>query len=300
MTLLATTIVTEAEARALSDALADDALLAERSIEATEVAPDQWRVGVYFLDAPTDDETAALARTLATAAPGALPFVAEALPDIDWVAKSLEGLKPVRAGRFLIHGRHDRHRVQPGDLGIEIEAGLAFGTGHHGTTAGCLLAIDRLAKQRPILRALDVGTGSGVLAIAIAKREKDARIVASDIDPVAVAVARDNMRANGAARITTAVGAGLDLPAIRRHAPYDLIVANILAGPLVMLAPAIRRSLASGGTVILSGLLADQQRRVIAAYRSVGLVLVGASVIDDWATLVLRLPRRARLLPPSS
>lgn len=292
MTILATTTMTEAEARAFGDALAHDVVLSERSSEATEAAPGRWRAGVYFELQPTAAERDALARLLTAIAPKAAPFSFETLPDIDWVAKSLEGLAPVRAGRFLIHGGHDRHRVLPGDLAIEIEAGLAFGTGHHGTTTGCLLAIDRLAKERPIRRALDVGTGSGVLAIAIAKRAPDARIVASDIDPVAVAVARANMRANGARRIVTAVGPGLGLPAIRRNAPYDLIVANILAGPLVALAPAIRRNLAPGGTVILSGLLAEQRRRVAAAYRSVGLTMVRATIIEDWATLVLSAPRR--------
>lgn len=287
MTILATTTMTEAEARGFGDALAEDTILSERSSEATEAAPGQWRAGVYFETDPTADERQALARLLGAVAPDAPAFRFDALPDIDWVAKSLEGLAPVRAGRFLIHGSHDRHRVSPGDLAIEIEAGLAFGTGHHGTTSGCLLAIDQLAKERPIRRALDVGTGSGVLAIAIAKRAPRAIIVASDIDPVAVAVARANMRANGTGRIATAVGPGLNLPAIRQNALYDLIVANILAGPLVALAPAIRRHLAPGGTVILSGLLADQKRRVAAAYRSVGLAMVHTTIIDDWATLVL-------------
>ena len=293
MTILATTTVRELEVRAFADALADDPRLGERSIAASEIAPDRWRVGVYFEAEPDAEDRAALARILATMAPKAAAFAMETLPDTDWVAKSLEGLAPVRAGRFLIHGRHDRRRVMPNDLAVEIEANLAFGTGHHGTTAGCLAAIDRLAKERPIRSALDVGTGSGILAIAIARRSRDAAIVASDIDPVAVRVARDNVRLNGVGgRIVTAVGGTLDLPAIRRRAPYDLIVANILAGPLVALAPAICRNLAAGGTVILSGVLTGQQRRVAAAYIGQGLRLVRATVIGEWVTLVLAAPAR--------
>lgn len=290
MTTLATTIVTEAGARALADALGDHPRFGERSIEAGEIEPDRWRVGVYFEEEPDAGDTAALARVLSEMAPEAATFTLETLPDIDWVAKSLEGLTPVRAGRFLIHGRHDRQRVTPGDLAIEIEANLAFGTGHHGTTAGCLMAIDRLAKERPIRRALDVGTGSGILAIAIARHAPAAKIVATDIDPVAVAIARTNMKLNGTARIATAVGGTLGLPAIRKSSPYDLIVANILAGPLVALAPSTCRNLAAGGTVILSGLLVDQKRRVAAAYIGQKLRLVRTIVIDGWATLVLAAP----------
>lgn len=289
MTILATTTVTEAGAQRLADALADHPQLGERSIEAGEIGPNRWRVGVYFEETPDAADLATLAKILAAVAPEAPGFALETLPDVDWVAKSLEGLAPVRAGRFVIHGRHDRHRVTPADLAIEIEANLAFGTGHHGTTAGCLLAIDRLAKERPIRRALDIGTGSGILAIAIARREPSATIVASDIDPVAVAVARANMRLNGVGgRIATAVGAGLALPAIQRAAPYDLIVANILAGPLVALAPAIRRALVPGGTVVLSGLLTTQKRRLSAAYRGLRLKRAGEISIGEWTTLILR------------
>jgi ribosomal protein L11 methyltransferase len=301
MTFLATTIVTEAAARTLADAAEDDAHLGGRSVAIEELGTDRWRIVVYFDAEPDPDDVAALARLLTAAEADAVPFVIEKLPDADWVAKSLEGLPPVRAGRFLIHGSHDRARVGANDLGIEIEAGLAFGTGHHGTTAACLLAIDQLAKSRPIRRALDVGTGSGVLAIAIARRAPAARIVASDIDPVAVVVARANMRLNGTgARIVTAIGPGLGLAAIRRNAPYDLIVANILAGPLVALAPAIRRNLAPGGMVILSGLLTEQRRRVAAAYRSVGMRAVRTITIGEWATLVLSAAVRSPRPPYSA
>jgi ribosomal protein L11 methyltransferase len=165
---------------------------------------------------------------------------------------------------------------------------MAFGTGHHGTTAGCLIAIDRVAKARPIRNALDVGTGSGVLAIALAKRAK-AHVVASDIDPVATRVAHDNVRLNHvAALVHTLTATGLSHATIEAHAPYDLIVANILAAPLVALAPAIRRSLAPGGTVILSGLLIEQERRVANMYRSVGLTREAALHRGEWSTLTLR------------
>jgi ribosomal protein L11 methyltransferase len=275
----------EASARALAAAIDEDALLGGRAYDLGEALPGRWQLTVYFEAGPDKAERAALARLAGADLP---PFAFAALPETDWVAKSLAGLAPVRAGRFVIHGRHDRERVAANDIGIEIEAGLAFGTGHHGTTSGCLIAIDTVAKERRIANALDVGTGSGVLAIALAGRAH-ARVLATDIDPVAVAVARENVRLNGAARqVTTLVAAGLNHAAIRARAPYDLIVANILAGPLVALAPAIARAIAPGGTVILSGLLTEQQRRVAAMYRGQGFALSRAIVIGEWATLVLR------------
>ena len=283
MTAVATVVLPEAPARALAAAIDGDDVLWAHSFDLNEVAPGRWQVVVYFETAPGKDERAALARLA-----GAAKFAIAALPKTDWVAKSLAGLAPVRAGPFLVHGGHDRAKVRANDIAIEIEAGMAFGTGHHGTTAGCLIAIDREAKARRIVNALDVGTGSGVLAIALAKRAH-ARVTASDIDPVAVKVARENVRLNGVARLVrTLVATGLNHAAIEAGAPYDLIVANILAGPLVTLAPAIARHLAPGGTVILSGLLIEQQRRVAAAYRGQRLRFVGAIPLSEWATLVLR------------
>jgi ribosomal protein L11 methyltransferase len=282
MTMIASIALAEAPARALAEALDEDAVLGSRSMDLTELAPDAWRVTVYFEDAPDAAETAALQRLA-----GDGQFELEELPDLDWVAKSLEGLAPVRAGRFLVHGQHDRAAVRPNDIAIEIEAGLAFGTGHHGTTAGCLLAIEQVARRRPIVNALDLGTGSGVLAIAIARRTH-ATVTASDIDPVAVRVAAANVHLNGVAtRVHTLTAAGLANREIEANAPYDLIVANILAGPLVTLAPGICRSLAPGGDVILSGLLTEQRRRVAAAYYAQGLSFRRAGVIDDWVTLTL-------------
>jgi ribosomal protein L11 methyltransferase len=279
-TTVATIALAEAPARTVAAALEEDALLWPRAFDLNETAPGQWRIDVYFPEPPAKDEKAALARL------GKFSFAP--LADADWVTKSLEGLAPVKAGPFVVHGRHDRAKVRGNDIDIEIEAGLAFGTGHHGTTAGCLIAIDRVAKARPIRNALDVGTGSGVLAIAVAKRT-NARVVASDIDPVATRVARENVRLNGvAAAVTTLTTAGLSHSDIAAHAPYDLIVANILAAPLVALAPAIRRSLAPMGTVILSGLLIAQEQRVASMYRSVGLTREASLHRDEWSTLTLR------------
>ena len=282
MTVVATIALAEAPARALAAAIDADDVLWACALDLHETAPRKWQVAVYFEASPNAAERAALARLAGDAA-----FAIAPLPATDWVAKSLAGLAPVRAGPFLVHGSHDRAKARANDIAIEIEAGLAFGTGHHGTTAGCLIAIDRVAKARPIVNALDVGTGSGVLAIGLAKRAH-ARVTASDIDPVAVKVARENVRLNGVARfVRTLVATGLNHAAIETRAPYDLIVANILAGPLVALAPAIRRHLAPGGTVILSGLLIEQRRRVAAAYRGQGLRSSDTIVRDEWATLVL-------------
>jgi ribosomal protein L11 methyltransferase len=287
MTHTATLAVPEDKAASLMAAVAADPSLAEQTVDASERAPGRWEVVVYFADAPDKTERAALARFG--------DFVIAELPETDWVAKSLEGLKPVRAGRFLVHGRHDRDRAKANDVAIEIEAGQAFGTGHHGTTAGCLLAIEREAKTRPIGNALDVGTGSGVLAIALARLAKT-RVLASDIDPVATLVAEDNLRLNGVANYVRCITApGLSGRAFVERSPYDLIVANILAGPLAALAPAIRRHVAPGGTVILSGLLPEQRARIVAAYRGTGLVLGRSMIIGGWLTLVMRKPIDRRL-----
>ncbi len=281
MTVVAHLTLPEAAARDLAVRIGEDAILWECGLDLGEVSEGVWRLMVYFEDEPDAAERAALARQA-----GGGKFIFETLPETDWVAKSLEGLKPIRAGRFLVHGHHDRGAVHENDLGIEIEAGQAFGTGHHGTTAGCLRAIDQLAKGRNIRNALDLGTGSGVLAIALAK-VTNARILATDIDPVAVKVAAANVKLNGvASRVTTTVADGFNRSAIERRAPYDLIVANILAGPLVKLAPAIRRHLAPGGAVILSGLLAGQRRLVSAAYRDQRMRIIDADVLDGWATLI--------------
>ncbi|MCK5745191.1 50S ribosomal protein L11 methyltransferase [Oricola sp.] len=247
-----------------------------------------YEVSVY-VDDETDDPAAAEARMancLGSDSFG-LRIDREMLPDIDWVAKSLEGLKPVRAGRFLIHGCHDREAVRANDVAIEIEAGQAFGTGHHGTTAGCLIVLDHLISKRRPANALDLGTGSGVLAIALAKIAK-CPVLATDIDPVATHVATSNAKLNGTAgNIRFETATGLTHRAFIEEGPFDLIVANILARPLMRLAPEIAIALAPGGQLVLSGILATQRRMVLAAFRQAGLFHRQTLWRDEWVTLHL-------------
>lgn len=211
----------------------------------------------------------------------------EELPDIDWVAKSLEGLKPVRAGGFFVHGAHDRDRIEAGDIAIEIEAGLAFGTGHHGTTAGCLETIAQVVADERPANALDLGTGSAVLAIALAKLAH-IPVLATDIDPVATEVAAANARLNGVGDLVECVTAtGFDHPAFARG-PFDLVVANILAGPLIELAPQMARYVKRGGALVLSGILDRQEEAVLSAYRASSFVHVHTLHREGWVTLHLQ------------
>lgn len=208
------------------------------------------------------------------------------MPNEDWVRLSLEGLKPVEAGRFTLFGAHDRELVADGQTGLEIEAGPAFGTGHHGTTRGCLLAFDKLlnAGETPA-SILDLGCGTAALAIAAAKTLPDADILASDIDPEAVAESQENCRKNETPDIACFVAEGLDHARLAGRR-FDLIFANILAGPLVALAPGIAAALAPSGRVILSGLLTEQEEWVREAYEAAGLVIDRQAPIDNWETLV--------------
>jgi len=292
VTFTASVNLDEAAARALADALGEESVLAGCAVDLGETAAG-WEVVVYFEAGPDRTARTALARAARRALGARAPaFAIAALPETDWVARSLAGLASVRAGRFLIHGRHDRDSRRANDIAIEIEAGQAFGTGHHGTTRGCLLAVDAIARTRRVASAIDVGTGSGVLAIAIARATK-ARVLASDSDPIAVAIARDNARLNGVGdRVRVIHAAGLGRREFAAAAPADLIVANILAGPLVALAPGVAARLAPGGTAVLSGLLPAQRARVVAAYRSLGLVLIRTFVLDGWMTVVMRKPSR--------
>lgn len=212
----------------------------------------------------------------------------EAVPEIDWVAHSLEGLAEVTAGRFRVHGSHDMPIGRSGAIAILIDAGLAFGTGHHGTTSGCLEMISTVVRNERPRNALDVGTGSAVLAIAIAKLAR-IPVLATDIDPVATKVARENVCKNNAAGfVRCETASGLRHRAIANGAPYDLIVANILARPLMGLAPAIAANLTNGGSVILSGILASQRQRVLASYRQQALFHVNTLWRNGWVTLHLR------------
>jgi ribosomal protein L11 methyltransferase len=248
----------------------------------------QWQVAIHFRDKP-DEANLRAQVALAAGDHAAATLCIEPVQPADWVKQSLAGLPPVRVGRFIVHGAHDRDRVSPNDIGIEIEAALAFGTGHHGTTRGCLLALDELAKRwhRPA-RVLDLGTGSGVLAIAAAKRLR-ARVTASDIDRVAVEAAGGNARLNHAgAAITFVRAAGANARAITIGAPYDLIFANILLGPLTRLAVPLSRLAAPGAHIVLSGLLPGHANAVLAIYRAQGLMLERRIPLDGWVTLVLR------------
>jgi ribosomal protein L11 methyltransferase len=244
-----------------------------------------WEVGGYFLEPPDTVMLEVLAMAF-----GAKPFALSELPEIDWVAKVRRELAPVEAGRFFVYGSHDVDKVPQGRVPLQIEATVAFGTGHHGTTLGCLLAFDRLlaAGERPA-RVADIGCGTAVLAMAAAATLPDAQVIASDIDRVAVDVAEANVAINGLqGRIECLEAAGLDHPGIRSASPFDLIFANILKGPLIELAPEIATSLATGGRAILSGLLAVQAEAVTAAYVAAGLCLQSRDDIGEWSTLVLQ------------
>lgn len=242
-----------------------------------------WEVGGYFTETP---DAAGLA--LLAAAFGAQPFVVSELPETDWVAHVKRELSPVEAGRFFVYGSHDVDKVPSGRIPLLIEASMAFGTGHHGTTLGCLRALDRLIEQGfDAGKVVDIGCGTAVLAMAAA-RVWDGDMLASDIDAVAVEVAEANLKANGmAGRVTCLEAAGFDHPDLAGHAPYDLIFANILKGPLVALAPDVAAHLREGGYAILSGILNEQADDVIEVYSRVGTNLVDREKIGDWTTLLL-------------
>jgi ribosomal protein L11 methyltransferase len=271
-----------AVAEAAAAAIDADPLLeaSTYSILEEDEARGLWRLDIY----PTTGEEADAFIALLTA-PGTLQVASQPLADADWLAMALSGLPPVRAGRFFVFGAHDRGRIPANAVGLRIEAGAAFGTGHHGTTTGCLIAFDAALKAQAFGKVLDVGTGTGVLAIAAA-RTGSRRSVGTDIDAVSVRIARENAGLNHVrARFVRADGLAHRL--VAGSAPYDLVFANILARPLVRLAPHIRAALKPGGTAILSGLLRSQQRFVFAAYLSRGFRLKRRILRDAWATLVL-------------
>jgi ribosomal protein L11 methyltransferase len=278
----------EAEARAVADLIVETFDPAATAASAFEKEPSaaqhagQWSVEVYFGSEP--DEAAV--RDLVAVAAGAEIAKATSFDRVeraDWIAASLAGFDPVRAGRFLVIGSHARQAARANDIVIEIEAALAFGTGHHGTTMGCLLALDRLSRMKRPQHILDVGTGSGILAIAAAKRWKR-HVAAGDVDPTAVATARSNAIRNGAGPYVRPVRAsGTNNPVLRGR--YDLIVANILAGPLKRLAPELARAASPGGSLVLSGLLARDVAGVVAVYRDHGFGLRRRDLREEWAIL---------------
>ncbi|NOC93210.1 MULTISPECIES: 50S ribosomal protein L11 methyltransferase [unclassified Ruegeria] len=242
-----------------------------------------WEVGGYFTEAPDETALAVLA-----AAFDAKPFVVSELPETDWVAHVRRELAPVEAGRFFVYGSHDADKLPEGRIPLLIEAAMAFGTGHHGTTLGCLKAFDRLLDEGfTATKVADIGCGTAVLAMAAA-RVWDGDIIASDIDEVAVDVAEANLKANGMSGAVRCVeAAGFDHPDLRAHAPYDLIFANILKGPLVALSPEIAANLRPGGYAILSGILNEQADDVVSVYSQNEFNLTHRDEIGEWTTLIL-------------
>lgn len=273
-------------ARTLAGALQDLVEPPPDALTLFESGEDGWRIDAYFSELPDpSDLRATLAEVTGLTVP---PIEAEDVPPLNWVAISQAALPPVIAGRFTIHGSHDQERVGRGPNAILIDAGEAFGTAHHATTFGCLTAIDRLTRRRPFRRVLDLGCGSGVLAIAAARALPGAAIVATDMDPTSVDVARSNMTANTApGRIVAHVATGLSHPKLRRTAKFDLVVANILAGPLIQLARDIRRIVRARGKLVLSGILIPQAPAVIAAFAAQGFALERHDRVTGWSTLTL-------------
>jgi ribosomal protein L11 methyltransferase len=293
-------------ARLIADVLAEVLDQQEAAIAAVADSNSGWAVEITFRNPPDEAAVRSLVRLGAGPEPAkALRFAR--LAQRDWIASSLAGLQPVRAGRFIVHGAHSRDQIPVNRIGIEIEAALAFGTGHHGTTRGCLFALDRIAKSnkqeaqrakgrrgRAKIRILDLGTGTGVLAIAAAKAFR-AAVLASDLDRVAAITARQNARRNHVRGLVEVIQAsGLSARRFREHGPFDLIFANILLRPLQQLAAPLARLAAPGAHIVLSGLLPQQMSAALASYRAQGLVLERRLVLENWATLVLLRPQRSR------
>ncbi len=292
---------TKAEAEALKDDISPLAWLDFPPVLMTSeedgARPDEWRLDAYFDREPTAEMLGLLAG-LAPSSAGTEPAV-EKVEDRDWVTLSQQGLEPIRAGRFFVHTPAHRGEAPADALAIEIDAGRAFGTGQHETTSGCLVALSRLkAGGAAVADLVDLGTGTGLLAFAALRLWPSARAAASDNDPVAIEVSRENAAINqvrlGRARgqLELLVAEGMDHPRLQARAPYDLIVANILAGPLIDLAPPVAETIAPGGRLILAGLLDHQAPAVAAAYRRQGMMLSGRVDRGEWPTLIMR-KRRA-------
>ncbi|KQO88579.1 ribosomal protein L11 methyltransferase [Methylobacterium sp. Leaf92] len=280
-------ITDEPSARAMTELLGEMFDPMETAVAAFEVEETgAWRLEAYFSEEPDAEMIRDLIRPMVGEQADAAVF--ETIDQQDWVRASLEGLKPVRAGRFLVHGGHDRHQVRGNDLAIEIEAALAFGTGHHGTTLGCLRAlVDELKRRRPD-HVLDVGTGTGILGFAAAKVLRTP-VVAGDLDPEAVTTARGNARLNGLGPFMRFYHApGVRHALANRPRGFDVVFANILARPLKRLAPSLTAVVADDGVLILSGLIERDVPGVLSTYRHRGFHLARSGVIEGWATLVLR------------
>ena len=284
-------ITDEPSARAMTELLGEmfdpmETAVAAFEVEETGVETGTWRLEAYFSEEPDAEMIRDLIRPMVGEQADAAVF--ETIDQQDWVRASLEGLKPVRAGRFLVHGGHDRHQVRGNDLAIEIEAALAFGTGHHGTTLGCLRALVDELKQRRPAHVLDVGTGTGILGFAAAKVLRTP-VVAGDLDPEAVMTARGNARLNGLGPYMRLYHApGVRHALANRPRGFDVVFANILARPLKRLAPTLTAVVADDGVLILSGLIERDVPGVLSTYRHRGFHLARSGVIEGWATLVLR------------
>ncbi|QMV01347.1 50S ribosomal protein L11 methyltransferase [Devosia sp. D6-9] len=277
--------LTKDQAYALVDAVMEREDLAFTASAHEDVETGEW-VFEATVESPANVEAFnTLAREVLG---GDVDFAIEAIdPEINWVAKSLEGLQPVTAGGFYIYGSHETGAVPEGLIGLRIDAAQAFGTGHHETTTGCLEAIDRVLERAKPANVIDIGTGTGVLAIAIAKKT-GLKVLATDIDPIAVTTTVENARDNDVAELIEGVVAeGLDSDVITAKAPYDLILANILAGPLMGLAPGMSRIAQPGASIILSGILETQAQAVIAAYAENGMPLLQRLQRKEWTTLIL-------------
>ena len=291
---------TRDEAEALSGEIPELDALPEAPVVVTREIDEEageWQLDAYVDNKPSP-ELLKLLRGLIPSAKGKKPAVSE-LPEEDWVTLSQQGLEPVQAGRFFVHTSSYADRVPPGTTPFLIDASQAFGTGGHDTTAGCLAMLDRLARVGAAPRNIaDIGTGTGLLAFAAMALWPRARTIASDIDPASIFVTRDNADINGVplgrggGRLALAVAPGTDHPAIRHRAPYDLVIANILAGPLITLAPDIAAATAPGGHAILAGLIARQMEPVLAAYRAQGFRLAARGGSAEWPCLLLIKRRR--------
>ena len=278
----------EQSARRVADIFAESFTADDVAVSLVDSGEGRWRVTIHFRAAHDESAARALAAAVAGDAAAALRF--ERIAATDWVQQSLAGLPPVPAGRFIVHGAHDRARIPPNHIGIEIEAALAFGTGHHGTTRGCLVALDRICKllgeRRRPQNILDVGTGTGVLAIAAARALRRP-VLAIDIDHDAVLAARANARLNRAGGFVEVLKAnGVTARRIRERRRCDLVFANILLRPLQRLAAPLTRLTAPGARVVLSGLLPSQANAALATYHR--LTLEQRIVCDGWTTLILR------------